>query len=160
LLDAAALSRAVLAGDLPDESARRLRQHLSGPRRRLEHPAGRREPDLVLARRQRRGAGAGEPVAEGEEARASANEPSGPVMSRPSAGTAEGRTRDYERYAVFAAIVLLLIGCYLVVRPFLTAFLWGGILSLSTRRLYEKLRGLLGGRKRLAATLAGLTIAA
>ena len=70
------------------------------------------------------------------------------------------RSHDYERYAVFAAIVLLLIGCYLTVRPFLTAFLWGGILSLSTRGLYEKLRGLVGGRKRLAATLAGLTIAA
>jgi predicted PurR-regulated permease PerM len=79
-------------------------------------------------------------------------------MNRPAAGAAEGRTRDYERYAVFAAIVLLLIGCYLTVRPFLTAFLWGGILSLSTRGLYEKLRGLVGGRKRLAATLAGLAI--
>src|SRR5262249_52723537 len=40
------------------------------------------------------------------------------------------------------------------------AFLWGGILSLSTRGLYEKLRDLVGGRRRLAATLAGLTIAA
>lgn len=70
------------------------------------------------------------------------------------------RTRDYERYAVFAAIVLLLVGCYLVVRPFLTAFLWGLILSLSTRGLYERLRRLVGGRKRLAAALAGLTIAA
>jgi predicted PurR-regulated permease PerM len=72
----------------------------------------------------------------------------------------DDRTRDYERYAVFAAIVLLLIGCYLVVRPFLTAFLWGGILSLSTRGLYERLRSWVGGRKRLAATLAALTIAA
>ena len=61
---------------------------------------------------------------------------------------------------MFAAIVLLLIGCYLVVRPFLTAFLWGGILSLSTRGLYEKLRDLLGGHRRLAATLAALAIAA
>ena len=68
--------------------------------------------------------------------------------------------RDYERYAVFAAIVLLLVGCYLVVRPFVTAFIWGGILSLSTRGLYERLRRLAGGRSRLAATLAGLTIAA
>ena len=70
------------------------------------------------------------------------------------------RTRDYERYAVFAAIVLLLIGCYLVVRPFLTAFLWGGILSLSTRGLFERFRRLVGGRRSLAAVLAGLTIAA
>lgn len=70
------------------------------------------------------------------------------------------RTRDYERYAVFAAIILLLVGCYLVVRPFVTAFLWGGILSLSTRGLYERLRRRVGGRSHLAAGLAGLTIAA
>src|SRR5262249_18633993 len=55
---------------------------------------------------------------------------------------------------------LLAIGCYLVIRPFLTAFIWGGILSLSTRGLYERFRSLVGGRRRLAATLAGLTIAA
>lgn len=55
-----------------------------------------------------------------------------------------GRTRDYEGYAVFAALVLLLLGCYLVVRPFVTAFLWGGILAISTRGLYERLRRLVG----------------
>ena len=70
------------------------------------------------------------------------------------------RTRDYERYAVFAVLVLLLIGCYLVVRPFLTAFLWGGILSLSTRGLYEGLRRLVRGRSGLAAALASTTLAA
>ena len=70
------------------------------------------------------------------------------------------RTRDYDRYAVFAVLLLLAIGCYLVIRPFITAFLWGGILSLSTRGLYDRLRGLVGGRKRLAATLSGLAIAA
>ncbi len=70
------------------------------------------------------------------------------------------RTRDYERYAVVAVLVLLIIGCYLVVRPFVTAFLWGGILSISTRGLYERLRRLLGGKRRLAAALTSLTLAA
>ena len=70
------------------------------------------------------------------------------------------RTRDYERYAVFAALLLLVIGCYLVVRPFVTAFLWGGILSISTRGLYERVRRLVGGRRRLAAALTSLTLAA
>ena len=70
------------------------------------------------------------------------------------------RTRDYERYAVVAVLVLLIIGCYLVVRPFVTAFLWGGILSTSTRGLYERLRRLLGGKRRLAAALTSLTLAA
>jgi predicted PurR-regulated permease PerM len=70
------------------------------------------------------------------------------------------RTRDFDRYAVFAVLALLAIGCYLVVRPFVTAFLWGGILSLSTRGFYERLRRMVGGRRRLAATLSGLAIAA
>jgi predicted PurR-regulated permease PerM len=75
-----------------------------------------------------------------------------------NAGT--DRTRDYERYAVFAAVVLLLLGCYLVVRPFLTAFLWGLILSLSTRGLYERVRAIVRGRSRLAAVLTGVLLAA
>src|SRR4030095_16591525 len=71
-----------------------------------------------------------------------------------------GRARDYERYAVFAALVLLVLGCYLVVRPFVTAFLWGAILAISTRGLYEGVRRLTGGRRRLAAALTPLTPAA
>jgi predicted PurR-regulated permease PerM len=74
--------------------------------------------------------------------------------------TGADRLRDYERYAVAAALLLLLLGCYLVVRPFLTAFLWGGILALSTRGLYEHLLRLVRGRRRLAATLTSLSLAA
>jgi predicted PurR-regulated permease PerM len=85
-------------------------------------------------------------------------EPSG--TGTPVVDPGRDRIRDFERHAVFAGIVLLLVGCYLVVRPFLTAFIWGGILSLSTRGLYQRLQRLVGGRRRLAATLAGVTIAA
>ncbi len=70
------------------------------------------------------------------------------------------RSRAYERYAVGAAIVLLVIGCYLVVRPFLTAFLWGAIIALSTRGLFQRILRRVGGRRRLAATLASLALAA
>jgi predicted PurR-regulated permease PerM len=69
-------------------------------------------------------------------------------------------SRLFERYVVFAALVLLSIGCYLVVRPFLTAFLWGVIIAVSTRGLYRKLVGWVGGRRKLAAALFGLFLAA
>jgi predicted PurR-regulated permease PerM len=68
--------------------------------------------------------------------------------------------RDFERYAVLAALFLLVIGCYLVVRPFLTAFLWGAIIAISTRRLYDRIVRLVGGRRKAAATLFGLFLAA
>ena len=68
------------------------------------------------------------------------------------------RTRQYERYVVGAAFVLLLIGCYLVVRPFLTAFLWGTIISVSTRGLYARVLRIVRGRRNLAATLTSLLL--
>ncbi len=71
-----------------------------------------------------------------------------------------GRSRDYERYAVVAAVFLLIVGCYLVVRPFLTAFLWGSIIALSTRRLFLRARRLVKGRERLASALTTLSLAA
>jgi predicted PurR-regulated permease PerM len=70
------------------------------------------------------------------------------------------RTREYERYAVGALLLLLLLGCYLVVRPFLTAFLWGGIISLSTRGLYHRFLRLVGGRPKIAAALTALCLVA
>jgi predicted PurR-regulated permease PerM len=67
---------------------------------------------------------------------------------------------DFERYAVSAALVLLVLGCYLVVRPFLTAFLWGAIISISTRGIYSRVVNMLGGRRRLAASLTAFGLAA
>jgi predicted PurR-regulated permease PerM len=74
-------------------------------------------------------------------------------------GPAAPPSRDFERYAVLAALFLLLIGCYLVVRPFLTAFLWGAIIAVSTRGLYQGLERLLRGRRKLASTLFALLLA-
>jgi predicted PurR-regulated permease PerM len=73
--------------------------------------------------------------------------------------TVEDRSR-YERYAVGVAILLLVIGCYLVVRPFLTAFIWGIIIALSTRGLYERFLRMVGGRRKLAAFLAAFSLVA
>ncbi len=86
---------------------------------------------------------------------------------REAAGRADGVTivaatprRDFERYAVLAALVLLTLGCYLVVRPFLTAFLWGVIIAVSTRGLYRGLVRLVRARRKLAAALFGLFLVA
>ena len=68
-------------------------------------------------------------------------------------------SRDFERYAVLAALFLLIIGCYLVIRPFLTAFLWGAIIAVSTRGLYQGLVRLSRGRRRLASALFALLLA-
>lgn len=65
-------------------------------------------------------------------------------------------SRDLERYAALAIIVVLVLGCYLVVRPFLTAFIWGAIVAISTQGLYARLLDWLGGRRALAATLTTL----
>ena len=69
-------------------------------------------------------------------------------------------SRDYERYAVLAALFLLTVGCYLVVRPFLTAFLWGVIIAVSNRGLYQRFVRLVRGRKKFAAALFGLFLVA
>ncbi|HEY7113455.1 MAG TPA: AI-2E family transporter [Thermoanaerobaculia bacterium] len=70
----------------------------------------------------------------------------------------DGSARRYERFAVGAALLILAIGCYLIVRPFLTAFIWGSIISLSTRGIYRRILGWVGGRRRLAATLCSLAL--
>lgn len=67
-------------------------------------------------------------------------------------------SRRYERYAVAGALLLLVIGCYFVIRPFLTAFIWGSIISLSTRGMYRRILGWVHGRRRLAATLCSLAL--
>ncbi|HVQ54750.1 MAG TPA: AI-2E family transporter [Thermoanaerobaculia bacterium] len=86
---------------------------------------------------------------------------------RDAAGRADGPTivaaspsRNFEQYAVLATFVLLTLGCYLVVRPFLTAFLWGAIIAVSNRALYQRFVRLVRGREKLAATLFGLFLVA
>ena len=55
-------------------------------------------------------------------------------------------------------LLLLLSGCLLVLRPFVTALLWASVLSFSLWPLYQRLYKLLGGRATTAAFL--LSVAA
>jgi hypothetical protein len=52
------------------------------------------------------------------------------------------------------------VGSSLVVRPFLTAFLWGAIIAVSSRALYQRFVRLVRGREKVAAVLFGLFLAA
>jgi predicted PurR-regulated permease PerM len=55
-------------------------------------------------------------------------------------------------------LALLLGGCLLVMLPFVTALLWGMVLSVSSWPLYRRLVRLLGGRRTLAASLMALAM--
>ena len=57
----------------------------------------------------------------------------------------------FEQYARIAAIALLVIGCFLVLQPFMGAILFAGILCFSTWPLFLALRDRLKGRSWLAA---------
>lgn len=53
-------------------------------------------------------------------------------------------------------LALLLVGCLLVLWPFVTALLWATVLSFSMWPLYGRIIKLLGGRRTLAAMLLSL----
>src|SRR5258706_14403280 len=60
-------------------------------------------------------------------------------------------TSRFEQNARIAAIALLVIGCFLVLQPFMGAILFAGILCFSTWPVFLTLRDRLGGRSWLAA---------
>ena len=64
-----------------------------------------------------------------------------------------------EQMVVIALLLILVIGCFLVLRPFLSALLWALILSFSTWPLYDWLVRVFGGRRTLAAALMTLLVA-
>lgn len=59
----------------------------------------------------------------------------------------------FEQYAQVAGIALLVIGCFLVIRPFLAALLFAAVLCVSTWPAFRWLKDRLGGRRSLAALL-------
>lgn len=59
----------------------------------------------------------------------------------------------FEQYARVSGIALLVIGCFLVIRPFLAALLFAAVLCLSTWPAFRWLKERLGGRSAVAALL-------
>jgi predicted PurR-regulated permease PerM len=69
------------------------------------------------------------------------------------------RTNRIEIVASVTLLALLVIACFVVLRPFLAALLWALILSMTTWRPYQWLEARLGGRRTLAASLMTLLLA-
>lgn len=68
---------------------------------------------------------------------------------------------SYVRKAlVLSMMLVLLIGCFVVLRPFIAAILWAIILSFSTWPLHRRIERALGGRTTLAAAIMTLMVMA
>lgn len=71
----------------------------------------------------------------------------------------DGGGKRIEQIAATALLLLLLLGCLVVLRPFLSALLWALILSFATWPIYEWIERMLGGRKVIASILTTLLLA-
>ncbi len=59
----------------------------------------------------------------------------------------------FEQYARVAGVALLVLGCFLILQPFLGAILFAGVLCFSTWPVFVHMRGRMGGRAWLAALI-------
>ncbi len=66
---------------------------------------------------------------------------------------------NLDRIIVAVALVLVVVGCFFVLKPFLSALLWAVILTFSSWPAYRVLLGWVRGRRSLAALLMTLGIA-
>src|SRR5512144_2969979 len=64
-----------------------------------------------------------------------------------------------EQTLTLALLVLLFVGCFMVLRPFITAILWAGILAVTAWPLHLRLRERLPARPSLAALVVVIVIA-
>src|SRR5262245_15407364 len=67
--------------------------------------------------------------------------------------------RRFELVISGAALVLLLLGCALVLRPFATSLLWAVVLWLATARVHQQVLAWVGDRRTVAALVMTLGIA-
>lgn len=68
------------------------------------------------------------------------------------------QSAPFEQYARIAAAVLLVMGCFLVLRPFIGAILFAGVLCMSTWPAFVWLRERWNGRNSLAALVLVLVM--
>lgn len=69
------------------------------------------------------------------------------------------KVANTDQIAVLAVLVLVVIGCFFVLKPFLSALLWAVILTFSSWPAFRVLLGWVKGRRTLAAFLMTLGIA-
>jgi predicted PurR-regulated permease PerM len=70
---------------------------------------------------------------------------------RPSGETLSAAEQRLHQYAQLAAIVIVVVGCYLVLHPFVPAILFAAVVCSATWPLYVRMRRALWGRPALAA---------
>jgi len=68
-------------------------------------------------------------------------------------------SRRTEQIVGLLALILLAVGCFVVLRPFVSALLWAAILTFATWPLYRRIEQLVKGRKTLAASLMTALVA-
>ena len=69
------------------------------------------------------------------------------------------RSELVDRILGLGLFILVFIGCFIILRPFLTAVLWAGVMTFSTWPVYSLLKERLGGRRTVAAALMTIAIA-
>ena len=67
--------------------------------------------------------------------------------------------RRLEQLAGLFVLLLVAIGCFVVLRPFLAALLWATILSIATWPAFRRLERVTGGRTTLAAAVMTIVLA-
>lgn len=77
-------------------------------------------------------------------------------MNKPSSAAQPTRIEQWIALVVLTAIV---VGCFFVLRPFLTALLWALILCCTTWPAFNHLRRMMGQRSTLAALVMTFAIA-
>src|SRR5512146_840621 len=68
--------------------------------------------------------------------------------------------RSIELWVGLAAVALIVAGCLLILRTFISAALWAAILCFATWPMFLRLDAALGGRRSLSAFIATLVLAA
>ena len=68
-------------------------------------------------------------------------------------------TRRLEQLAGLFVLLLVAIGCFVVLRPFLAALLWATILSIASWPAFRRVERMTGGRTTLAAAVMTLVLA-
>lgn len=66
--------------------------------------------------------------------------------------------KRFETYAQFAAVIILIAGCFLVLRPFMTAMLFAAVVCVSTWPIYLRLLRKFKNRQTLAALTMTLSL--
>src|SRR3569623_1084710 len=68
-------------------------------------------------------------------------------------------TSRIDQALTLAGVALLIVGCFLVLKPFMTALLWAAILCTTAWPLYQRLLLRQHGRSAVAASIMVLLIA-